>query len=77
MFLAGTPTRLTDASGAADFMRQGGCRFAFIEARYERAFAKRAEVIGLRYDPGPRIEAFNVSAGKPVTIAVFRSQGAP
>jgi 4-amino-4-deoxy-L-arabinose transferase-like glycosyltransferase len=77
VFLAGTPTRLTDAAGAADFMRVGGCRFAFIETRYERAFAKRAEVIGLRYDPGPRIEAFNVSAGKPITIAVFRSQGAP
>jgi 4-amino-4-deoxy-L-arabinose transferase-like glycosyltransferase len=77
VFLAGTETRLTDAAGAADFMRVGSCRFAFIESRYERAFAKRAQAIGLRYDPGPRIEAFNVSAGKPVTIAVFRSQGAP
>jgi 4-amino-4-deoxy-L-arabinose transferase-like glycosyltransferase len=77
VFLAGTATRLTDASGAADFLRGGGCRFAFVESRFERAFAKRAEAIGLRYDPGPRIDAFNISAGKAVTIAVFRSQGAP
>jgi 4-amino-4-deoxy-L-arabinose transferase-like glycosyltransferase len=77
VFLAGTPTRLTDAASAADFLRGGGCRFAFVDARQERAFAKRAEAIGLRYDPGPRIEAFNASAGKPLTIAVFRSQGAP
>jgi 4-amino-4-deoxy-L-arabinose transferase-like glycosyltransferase len=77
VFLAGTATRLTDASGAADFLRGGGCRFAFVETRFERAFAKRAEAIGLRYDPGPRIDAFNISAGKAVTIAVFRSQGVP
>jgi 4-amino-4-deoxy-L-arabinose transferase-like glycosyltransferase len=77
VFLAGTKTRFTDASGAADFLRQGSCRFAFIEARQERAFALRAEAIGLRYDPGPRIEAYNISNGKPVTIAVFESAAAP
>ncbi len=77
VFLAGTPTRLTDAAGAADFLRQGGCRFAFIEARQERAFALRAEAIGLRYDPGPRIDAFNISNGQPITIAVFKSTGTP
>ncbi|MGD0023943.1 MAG: glycosyltransferase family 39 protein, partial [Xanthobacteraceae bacterium] len=70
VFLAGTATRLTDASGAADFLLQGGCRFAFIEARQERAFARRAEAISLRYDRGPRIEAFNISKGQPITIAV-------
>jgi 4-amino-4-deoxy-L-arabinose transferase-like glycosyltransferase len=77
VFLAGTATRFTDADGAADFLRQGSCRFAFIEARQERAFALRAEAIGLRYDRGPRIEAYNVSIGKPITIAVFASAGAP
>ena len=52
VFLAGTKTHLTDAAGAADFLRHGGCRFAFVEARQERAFALRAEAIGLRYDRG-------------------------
>jgi 4-amino-4-deoxy-L-arabinose transferase-like glycosyltransferase len=77
VFLAGTDTHLTDASGAADFLRQGACRFAFIDARQERAFALRAEAVGLRYDRGPRIEGFNISNGQPITIAVFESAAVP
>jgi 4-amino-4-deoxy-L-arabinose transferase-like glycosyltransferase len=77
VFLAGTRTHFTDATGAADFLRRGGCRFAFIESRQERAFALRAEAIGLRYNPGPRVEAFNISLGRPITIAVFQSADAP
>jgi hypothetical protein len=77
VFLAGTATKLTDTPGAADFLRQGECRFAFIDARQERAFALRAEAIGLRYDRGPRIDGFNISNGQPVTIAVFQSVSAP
>jgi len=77
VFLAGTATHLTDPSGAADFLLGGTCRFAFVEARQERIFARRADAIGLRYDPGPRIEAFNISNGQPMTIAVFQSAGAP
>jgi 4-amino-4-deoxy-L-arabinose transferase-like glycosyltransferase len=75
VFLAGTQTRLVTAAEAADFLGQGGCRFAFIDTRQERSFARRAEAIGLRYTQGPRIEAFNVSRGRAVTIAVFRSEG--
>jgi 4-amino-4-deoxy-L-arabinose transferase-like glycosyltransferase len=77
VFLAGTETRLTDASGAADFLREGDCRFAFIETHQESAFAQRAEAIGLRYERGPRLEAFNFSKGRPITIAIFRSAGEP
>jgi 4-amino-4-deoxy-L-arabinose transferase-like glycosyltransferase len=75
VFLAGTNTRLTDGGGAADFLRAGECRFAFVEARQERSFAQRAEAVGLRYTAGPRIEAINISNGQAVTIAVFRSVG--
>jgi|SRR5271169_355519 len=77
VFLAGTATRFTDAEGAADFMRQGSCRFAFVDAKQERAFALRAEVIGLRYTRAPRIDGFNISVGKPLTIAVFQTASAP
>jgi 4-amino-4-deoxy-L-arabinose transferase-like glycosyltransferase len=77
VFLAGTATRLTDAAGAADFLGGGECRFAFIEARQERAFAQRADAIGLHYSPGRRIEAINMGSGRPITIAVYRSTGAP
>ena len=75
VFLAGTATRLTDSAGAAEFLRGGECRFAFVEARHERSFAQRAEAIGLRYTSGPRIEAINISTGQQITIAVFRSVG--
>ena len=75
VFLAGTQTRLTDTAGAAEFLRGGPCRFAFIESRQEKSFAQRAEAIGLRYTGGPRVEAINVSIGQPVTIAVYRSVG--
>ena len=77
VFLTGTTTHFTDAAGAADFLRQGGCRFAFIESRKERAFALRAEAIGLRYNAGPSVEAFNISIGHPITIAVFQSAESP
>jgi 4-amino-4-deoxy-L-arabinose transferase-like glycosyltransferase len=77
VFLAGTDTHLTTASGAADFLSQGECRFAFIDARQERAFALRAEAVGLRYDRGPRIEGFNYSNGQSISIAVFQSAGTP
>ena len=80
VFLAGTATRLTDASSAADFLRQGGCRFAFVDADDQRAFAQRAEAIGLHYRADPSITGFNISNGHKVTIAVFEptaAAGAP
>ena len=75
VFLFGTSTRLTDGQGAADFLLEGGCRFAFIEARHERAFVQRAEAIGLRYAPGPRVEGINYTAGHSFSIAIYRSEG--
>ena len=74
VFLAGTETRLTDSAGAAEFLRGGECRFAFIEQRQEKNFAQRAEAIGLRYIRGPRIEAMNISTGQTIAIAVYRSR---
>jgi 4-amino-4-deoxy-L-arabinose transferase-like glycosyltransferase len=77
VFLAGTKTHFTDAAGAADFLLKGPCHFAFVEARQQRAFALRAEAIGLRYDRGPVVEAYDISIGKPITMAVFESASAP
>jgi 4-amino-4-deoxy-L-arabinose transferase-like glycosyltransferase len=75
VFLAGTATRLADITGAAEFLRGGECRFVFVEANQERTFAQRAEAIGLRYRAGPRVDAINISTGRPITIAVFQSAG--
>jgi 4-amino-4-deoxy-L-arabinose transferase-like glycosyltransferase len=75
VFMTETSTLLTDGSGAADFMSQGSCRFALVEQRSERAFVQRAEAIGLRYNVALRIEGYNISRGKPVSIAIYRSEG--
>jgi hypothetical protein len=76
IFLAGTRTQLTDGPGAAEFLRGGACRFAFVESGHEKSFAQHAEAVGLRYTEGPRVEGINISKGRPVSIAVFRSGGA-
>jgi len=76
VFLAGTATRLIDASSAADFLSRGGCRLALIDADNQRAFALRAEAIGLHYRAGPTITGFNLSNGHKVTITAFEPIGA-
>jgi 4-amino-4-deoxy-L-arabinose transferase-like glycosyltransferase len=75
VFMTDTSTLLTDGSGAADFLNQGSCRFALVEQRSERAFVQRAEAIGLRYNVASRIDGYNISQGRPVLIAIFRSEG--
>ena len=75
VFMTRTSTLLTDGSGAADFLSQGSCRFALVEARAERSFVQRAEAIGLRYNMARRIEGYNISQGRAVSIAIFRSEG--
>jgi 4-amino-4-deoxy-L-arabinose transferase-like glycosyltransferase len=77
VFLTSTAIRFTDAEGAADFLRQGSCRFAFVDVKQERAFALRAEAIGLHYDRGPRLDGYNISVGRPLSIAVFSSANTP
>jgi 4-amino-4-deoxy-L-arabinose transferase-like glycosyltransferase len=75
VFMTGTSTVLTDGSSAADFLGQGSCRFALVEARSERGFAQRAEAIGLRYNVATRIDGYNISQGRAISIAIFRSEG--
>lgn len=76
VFLTDTSIILTDGSGAADFLAQGACRFALVEARSERNFVQRAEAIGLRYNVAVRIDGYNISQGRPISIAIFRSETA-
>jgi 4-amino-4-deoxy-L-arabinose transferase-like glycosyltransferase len=75
VFMTDTSTLLTDGSGAADFLNQGSCRFALVEQRSERSFVQRAEAIGLRYNVARRIDGYNISQGRAVSIAIFRSEG--
>jgi len=73
VFLTGTATLLTNGSGAADFLQKGSCRFALIEEREERPFAQRAETIGLHYAVVGRVDGYNISQGREISVAVFRS----
>ncbi len=75
VFMTDTSTVLTDGSGAADFLNGGSCRFALVEQRAERTFVLRAEAIGLRYNVATRIEGYNISRGRPVSIAIYGSEG--
>ncbi len=77
VFLAGTDTRFTGGAGAAEFLRQGACHFALVDARSERSFVQRADALGLRYTLSQRIDGFNITIGKPVVLTVFRSVEKP
>jgi len=77
VFLLGTGTRFTDGAGAADFLRAGPCQFALVDPRSANSFAQRAEASGTRYALGQRIEGYNISVGKPVSLTIFRSQAGP
>ena len=77
VFLIGTETGMVDGTDAAEFLRPGGCRFALVEGRHERAFLRRADAIGLRYAPPQRFDGYNYSTGRAISIAVYRSEGAP
>jgi 4-amino-4-deoxy-L-arabinose transferase-like glycosyltransferase len=77
VFLLGAETRMTDGPGAAEFLREGPCRFALVEARQERGFAQRAEALGLRYAQMHKIDAINISGGRKISIAIYRSEAQP
>jgi 4-amino-4-deoxy-L-arabinose transferase-like glycosyltransferase len=74
VFLAGTSTALLDGPASADFLRQGGCRFAAIESRHERAFANRADALGLRYSPVRRFDAVNYNGGRSIAISIYQAE---
>jgi 4-amino-4-deoxy-L-arabinose transferase-like glycosyltransferase len=77
VFLLGTNTLFTSGAGAAEFLQQGPCHFALIDVRSERGFVSRADAIGLRYALAERIAGYNISIGRPVALAVFRSMATP
>jgi 4-amino-4-deoxy-L-arabinose transferase-like glycosyltransferase len=75
VFLAGTRIRLVDGGVAAEILRQGECRVAVIESRHQRAFAQRAERIGLRYSLRGELEnSFNINGGRSISFSIYRSE---
>ncbi|TMJ01069.1 MAG: glycosyltransferase family 39 protein [Alphaproteobacteria bacterium] len=75
VFLLGTRTRLVDGSTAAEVLRGGECRYAIVESRQDRAFAQRAELLGLRYTLRGRLEnSFNFNGGRAISFAIYRTE---
>lgn len=78
VFLTSAAIRFPDAAAAADFVHEGRCRVALVEAREQQTFASRAQAIGLRYDRLRSVEGIDYTTGERVDVAVFRSaQDAP
>jgi 4-amino-4-deoxy-L-arabinose transferase-like glycosyltransferase len=77
VFLLGTDTRFANGGDAAQFLNEGPCHFALIDAHSERRFVRRANAIGLRYALSEHVDGFNISIGKPVSLTVFRSMATP
>jgi 4-amino-4-deoxy-L-arabinose transferase-like glycosyltransferase len=76
VFLAGTATRLASATEAADFLRLGRCRIAFITQRDAVAFDERARETGLLYTRLAEVSGINYSNGRRLTISVLaRKEG--
>jgi 4-amino-4-deoxy-L-arabinose transferase-like glycosyltransferase len=76
VFLLGTDLANVDGIDAAEFLRLGPCRFALVESRQERAFLRRADALGLRYQPPQHFEGYNYSVGRALSIAVYQSEAA-
>jgi len=77
VFLTGTGLKHVSGAEAAEFLKAGGCRFAFVESRQERSFAQRADALGLRYAKGMRLDGINISGGRQIAVTVYRAEGSP
>lgn len=71
------PFSEADAAAAADFLRQGSCRFALVDESQEPGFAARAAAIGLHYDRRATVKGLNLGHVGRVNIAVFQSKNPP
>ncbi|UMY19078.1 glycosyltransferase family 39 protein [Methylobacterium organophilum] len=74
VFLIGTDLA-TPATGAetAAFLREPGCRLAFVEDRSAAEFAAAATASGLAPRPVGRVTGFNINGGKPVGLSAYAS----
>jgi 4-amino-4-deoxy-L-arabinose transferase-like glycosyltransferase len=74
VFLTGTDLIHATAAQAAEILNGGPCRFAFIEGRQERSFVQRADAIGLRYYLGRRVDGYNLTDGRGISVAIFHTE---
>jgi hypothetical protein len=71
IYITGTHTRMTTASGAAEFLDAPGCRAAFVEARQVSSFRQRAEDIGIEVLDRGKVTGLNLGRAQSVDIRVY------
>lgn len=73
VFLTRTDLVMTDDAGAAQFLAEGGCRVALVEAAGEAAFTSAAGNLDLQPRLVGRVAGLNINRGDPVDIGLYTS----
>jgi 4-amino-4-deoxy-L-arabinose transferase-like glycosyltransferase len=74
VFLTGTDLEMLQTGAEASaFLKQGGCRLAFVEKRFEEAFRAENERLGERPALSTRITGFNINSGRRLDIGAYAS----
>jgi 4-amino-4-deoxy-L-arabinose transferase-like glycosyltransferase len=71
VFLVGTELDMGDGAQAARFLKEPGCRMAFVTQREQSAFEAEAAKIGLTPRLVTRISGFNINGGRRLDISVL------
>ncbi len=74
LFLGGGDTAIVRGDAAAEFLKLGGCRVAFVEQREERAFADRSAAIGLNTVRIGSVSGFDYSRMRRVSFLVLAAK---
>ncbi len=73
VFVHGTETRLSDASGALDTLAENPiCAVAVVERRQQDDFLAGAEALGLTVEAAGEVHGLNYSRGRDIDITVYR-----
>ncbi len=73
VFVHGTKTRLSDASGALDTLAANPlCAIAVVERRQQADFLAGVEALGLKVEAAGEVQGLNYSRGHEINITVYR-----
>lgn len=75
VFLVGADIEISNGVEAADFMAEGGCRIALIDASKEADFQARLKELGKSAERLTTVEGRNISRLGRVSIGVYRAAG--
>ncbi|GEP03648.1 ArnT family glycosyltransferase [Methylobacterium oxalidis] len=72
VFLIGTDLAMLDSGAQAlDFLRAGGCRLVFVEARFAADLAAAAPVAAPLPAPAGQVSGFNINGGKRLDLTAY------